>query len=163
VLSPLGITVVQTYTDDKLPFDNDSFDVIIKRHECFDLSEVNRTLSKGGYFITQQVGNENTNEFMQWLNDDFAFDRTRHTIERHNAEFKDLGFIVVKTDEVKYPIKVYDVGAFVFHAKVILWEYPGFSVKTHLDKLFDCQKEIEEKGFLDGTGHRFLIVAKKPM
>jgi SAM-dependent methyltransferase len=170
VLSPLGITVVQTYTDenlnadDKLPFDDDSFDVIINRHESFDLLEVNRTLRRGGYFITQQVGNKNTNEFMQRLNDvDFVFDRTRHTVERYTTELKDIGFSIVKTDEAEYPVKVYDVGAFVFYAKVIVWEYPGFSVKTHLDKLYDCQKEIEEKGFLDGTGHRFLIVARKPI
>ena len=164
VLSPLGITVVQTYADDKLPFDDNSFDVIINRHESFDLSEVNRTLRRGGYFITQQVGNKNTNEFMQRLNDaDFVFDRTRHTVERYTTELEDMGFIIVKIGEVEYPVKVYDVGAFVFYAKVIVWEYPGFSVKTHLDKLYDCQKEIDEKGFLDGTGHRFLIVARKPI
>ena len=45
-------------------------------------------------------------------------------------------------------------------AKIIVWEYPGFSVMTHLDKLLDCHREIEEKGFLEATGHRFLIVAR---
>jgi len=58
-------------------------------------------------------------------------------------------------------VKVYDVGALVFMAKVIVWEYPGFSVNTHLDKLFECQRELEENGFLEATGHRFLIVARK--
>jgi len=167
-LSPLGITVVQTYTDenlntdDKLPFEDGIFDVIINRHESFDLTEVNRTLKRGGYFITQQVGNKNTTEFMQRLNDeDFIFDRTHHTVEKYVAALEGLNFQVVKTDEVEYPVKIYDVGAFVFYAKIIVWEYPGFSVKTHLDNLFNCQREIEEKGFLDGTGHRFLIVASK--
>ena len=168
VLSPLGITVVQTYTDEnfnadnKLPFDNDFFDVIINRHESFDLAEINRTLKHGGYFITQQVGSKNTNEFMQRLNDDdFVFDRTHHAVEKYAATLEELGFQIIKTDEAEYPVKVFDVGAFVFYAKIIVWEYPGFSVKTHLDKLFNCQREIEEKGFLDGTGHRFLIVARK--
>jgi SAM-dependent methyltransferase len=168
VLSPLGITVVQTYTDenlntdDKLPFEDNYFNVIINRHESFDLKEVNRSLKRGGYFITQQVGSKNTNEFMQRLNgDDFVFDRTHHTIEKYAATLEKLDFQIIKTEEAEYPVKVYDVGAFVFYAKIIVWEYPGFSVKTHLDKLFNCQREIEEKGFLDGTGHRFLIVAKK--
>ena len=166
-LSPLGITVLQTKTnenfetDDMLPFDNDSFDVIINRHESFDLSEVYRTLKHGGHFITQQIGNTNTNEFMQRLNDDFVFDRTHHTLTKYVDTLKELGFQIVDTDEAVYPVKVYDVGALVFMAKIIIWEYPGFSVQTHLDKLVDCQKEIEDKGFLEATGHRFLIVARK--
>jgi len=50
-----------------------------------------------------------------------------------------------------YPIKILDVGALVFMAKIIVWEFPGFSVKTHLDKLLNCHKEIEEKGYLENT------------
>jgi ubiquinone/menaquinone biosynthesis C-methylase UbiE len=83
---------MQTYTDEnlnadnKLPFGDNYFNVIINRHESFNLTEVNRTLKRGGYFITQQVGNKNTNEFMKRLNgDDFVFDRTHHTIEKYTA------------------------------------------------------------------------------
>jgi len=166
-LSPLGITVVQTLTDenfetdDLLPFDDDFFDVIINRHESFDLSEVYRTLKHGGYFITQQIGCNNTNEFIERLNDDFVFDRTNHTVNKYVGLLEKLGFKIVETNEAIFPVKVYDVGALVFMAKIIVWEYPDFSVKTHLDKLLDCQKEIEEKGFLEATGHRFLIIARK--
>ena len=166
-LSPLGITVVQTLTDenlqtdDILPFDDDMFNVIINRHESFDLTEVHRTLKQGGYFITQQIGCTNTNEFIERLNDDFVFDRTHHTIDIYTDTLKKLGFEIVETEEAVFPVKVYDVGALVFMAKIIVWEYPDFSVKTHVDKLLDCQREIEEKGFLEATGHRFLIIAKK--
>ena len=45
--------------------------------------------------------------------------------------------------------------------KTIVWEFPGFSVKTHLSKLLDCQKEVEEKGCLEDFGHRFYIVSRK--
>ena len=168
VLSPLGITVGRTYTDDnfnaddKLPFEDDLFDVIINRHESFDLTEVKRTLRRGGYFITQQVGNKNTNELMQRLNnEDFVFDRTHHTIEKYTTSLEKLGFKIIRTDEDIYPVKVYDVGALVFLAKIIEWEYPGFSVNTHLDKLLECQNEVEKNGFIEATGHRFLIIAQK--
>ena len=166
-LSPLGITVVQTYTDenfnadDKLPFDDNFFDVIINRHESFDLSEVNRTIKRGGYFITQQVGNKNNNEFTQRLNDNNYSHSSSHTIENYTDTLVELGFQIIKTDEVIFPVKFHDVGALVFFAKNIIWDFPGFSVKTHLDKLLDCQKEIEKKGFLEATGHRFLIAAQK--
>jgi len=166
-LSPLGITVVQTLTDenlqtdDILPFDDDKFNIIINRHESFDLSEVYRSLKQGGHFITQQIGCMNTNEFIERLNDDFVFDRTHHTVSKYVDTLEKLGFEIVETEEAKFPVKVYDVGALVFMAKIIVWEYPDFSVKTHLDKLLDCHKEIEKKGFLEATGHRFLIIAKK--
>ena len=166
-LSPLGITVAKTYTDenlnadDKLPFDNDFFDIIINRHESFDLTEVNRTLKHGGYFITQQVGNKNSNELMQRLNDDFDTYLPHHTIESYIETLVSMDYQIVKTDEVLYPMKIYDIGALVFLAKILVWEFPGFSVKTHLNKLLDCQKEVDEKGYLESTEHRFLIVARK--
>jgi len=118
-------------------------------------------LKRGGYFITQQVGNTNTLEFQQRLNDDFIYDRSTHLMDRYVETLSGLGFEIITSDEALYPIKVYDVGALVFMAIVIVWEYPDFSVRTHLDKLMECQREIEEKGFLEATGHRFLIVARK--
>jgi len=160
-LTPLGITMAQTYEDDKLPFDNNSFDIIINRHESFDLEEVNRTLRPGGYFITQQVGGKNTREFMKLLNDDFLYDLPHHTVENYVNKLKLLGFNIEKSEEAEYPVKVYDVGALVYQAKVIEWEYPNFSVETHFEKLLACHKIVQEKGYLEATGHRFLIVAKK--
>ena len=58
-LQPLGITVKQVVDDCKLPFEDSSFDIIINRHESFDVGEIKRILKTGGYFITQQVGAKN--------------------------------------------------------------------------------------------------------
>jgi len=166
-LAPLGITVKQTYTDenlnadDKLPFDNDFFDFIINRHESFDLEEVNRTLKQGGYFITQQVGNQSSRELMHRLNDNNDPYMPHHTLDNYVKSLSSLGFQIIKTDEMIYPAKIFDVGALVFYAKIIIWEFPGFSVKTHLDKLLDFQQDINDKGYIESTDHRFLIVARK--
>ena len=167
VLAPLGITVARTFTDenfnsdDKLPFEDDFFDVVINRHESFDLSEVNRVLKSGGYFITQQVGNKNCYEFAQRLNDDYVSHNPTHEMKNYTDTLSGLGFQILVADEIQYPVKFYDAGALVYFAKIIAWEFPSFSVKTHLDKLLDCHKEIAEKGFLQGTGHRFYIAARK--
>ena len=161
VLSPLGITVARGYEDDILPFKDNTFDIIINRHESFDLEEVNRALKPGGYFITQQVGKKDGHENAKRLNNDFVYHNPAHTIENYTKMLENLGFSILQTDESLFPVKFYDVGALVFYAKIIVWEFPGFSVKTHLEKLLDCQRELEEKGFLQSTGHRFLIVAKK--
>jgi SAM-dependent methyltransferase len=54
-LSPLGVTVVPV-EGDLLPLTDGSFDLVINRHESFDIREVYRVLRPGGTFITQQVG-----------------------------------------------------------------------------------------------------------
>ncbi|MDN6669668.1 MAG: class I SAM-dependent methyltransferase, partial [Tetragenococcus koreensis] len=59
-LEPLGITVKFVEEDDFLPYPDNHFDIIINRHEAFRLDEVKRTLKRGGIFITQQVGCENS-------------------------------------------------------------------------------------------------------
>jgi len=166
-LEPLGISVKQTYTDenlnadDKLPFENDFFNLIINRHESFDLQEVDRTLKSGGYFITQQVGNKNNHNLMQKLNENTEEYLPEHTLEKYTETLISMGYEIINKEETLYPVKFYDVGALVFLAKILVWEFPGFSVKTHLNKLLEYQEEIEKRGFFEGTEHRFLIVTKK--
>ena len=160
-LSSLGITVVQTHTDDKLPFENSFFDCIINRHESFDLNEVDRALKPGGYFITQQVGNKNDLEIAECLVGNFVPHSSKHTLSNYINTLEKLGYEIITKDEFLYSVKFFDVGALVYYAKIIVWEFPGFTVESHLDKLNCFQREIDEKGFIEGTGHRFLIVARK--
>lgn len=53
-------TIVQNHLkpEDVLPYEDESMDIIINRHESYDIYEVYRVLKKGGIFITQQVGGE---------------------------------------------------------------------------------------------------------
>lgn len=53
------------------------------------------------------------------------------------------------------------MGAFVWFARIIEWEFPGFSVEKCFDRLLQMQKVIETDGKIEGTTHRFLIVARK--
>ena len=64
-LSPLGITVKKSVDGEPLPFGDESFDLVINRHEFYDISEVRRVLKKGGHFITQQAGGENGKSLAQ--------------------------------------------------------------------------------------------------
>ena len=58
-------------------------------------------------------------------------------------------------------MRFYDVGALVWFARIIPWEFPGFSVETHLPQLLHAQQVLEENGCLEGNVHRFLLVAQK--
>lgn len=46
-------------------------------------------------------------------------------------------------------------------AHIIEWEFPNFSVDRCFEHLLEMQKMIENKGSVEGTIHRYLIVAKK--
>ena len=52
----MGIRVHPLHDGENLPLPDESFDLVINRHESFDPFEVYRILKPGGLFITQQVG-----------------------------------------------------------------------------------------------------------
>lgn len=45
--------------------------------------------------------------------------------------------------------------------RVLPWEFPGFSVDRCFERLLRMQAVVEKEGKVQGTIHRFLIVAKK--
>ncbi|MGN1373464.1 MAG: hypothetical protein ACI4VK_05420 [Candidatus Coproplasma sp.] len=82
-------------------------------------------------------------------------------LSEQRQNFLNVGFSILEENEAFRPIKFYDVGAFVWYARIIEWEFPNFSVEKCFDKLLNLQKLIEEEGKIQGTIHRFLLVAKK--
>ena len=68
---------------------------------------------------------------------------------------------ILRGEECFGPIRFFDVGTLVWFARIIQWEFPDFSVDTHLDRLFEAQRVLEEHGSIDGSIHRFLLVAQK--
>jgi len=160
-LEPLGITVVQVVDDSKLPIDDDLYDIVINRHESFDTKEVERILKPSGYFITQQVGGQNDNDLSNRLIENFKPQFPTHDLAHNISELEKANFSINFAAESFTPIRFFDVGALVFFAKIIEWEFSNFSVDTAFAKLCECQKEIEQKHYLQGTEHRFIIVAQK--
>ena len=83
-------------------------------------------------------------------------------LEKQKKAFEAEGFEILQAKEAFPPICFYDIGAFVWFARIIEWEFPGFSVKKCFDRLLRLQRIIETDGKIEGTAHRFLIVARKP-
>ena len=161
VLLPLGIDFRPGDGKGKLPFDDDSFCMVINRHGDFNVAEIYRVLKPGGVFITQQVGAENDRELVELLCGEIPVPFPDQYQKAAIEKFEDAGFQILRGEEASSPIRFFDVGALVWFARIIQWEFPGFSVKTHLDRLLDAQRILEEKGSVDGSTHRFLLVAKK--
>ena len=161
VLLPLGIDFRSGDGKEKLPFDDGSFDMVIDRHGDFNAEEICRILKPGGLFITQQVGAENDRELVSLLCGGMERPFPEQYLTIASRKFEEAGFQILRGEECFRPIKFFDVGALVWFARIIQWEFPDFSVDTHLENLLKTQKILEEHGTIDGSIHRFLLVVKK--
>jgi SAM-dependent methyltransferase len=160
-LAPLGITVKYINEDDKIDYSDNFFDIIINRHESYDINEIYRVLKPGGIFITQQIGNLNDLDLSKKINPNFKSLFNNNNLKYIKSKLESNNFSVLKTDEKFTPIKFFDTGAFVYFAKIIEWEFPNFSVKNNLTQLIEIDEEINNNGYLQAKEHRFIIVARK--
>ncbi len=160
VLLPLGIDFKES-DGIMLPFEDKSFDLIINRHGEYDINELYRVLKPGGLFITQQVGRDNDKELIKLLLPDALYTPLGSTLKDQVSMFNKVGFSIIKQQEAYRPIHFYNVGALVWFAHIIEWEFPNFNVRDCIDQLFKAQEILEMNDSIDGTIHRFLIVAQK--
>ncbi len=160
-LLPLGIDFKACDDASNIPFADSSFDMIINRHGDFDPKETARLLKKNGLFITEQVGAENDRDLVKRVLPDVPTPFPDLTLSIQKKKFEEAGLKIIRAEEAFRPIRFYDVGAFVWFAHIIEWEFPGFSVDKCFDKLLKMQEGIDLKGVCEGTIHRYLIVAQK--
>lgn len=160
-LLPLGINFRECHNPSDIPFEDEAFDLMINRHGDFDAEEIFRLLRRGGVWITEQIGENNDRDLVEMVlpGTDRPFPHLNLMEQRRN--FEDTGFQILQAKEAYRPIRFYDVGAFVWFAHIIEWEFPGFSVDRCFDRLLKMQEIVEKDGEIEGTIHRYLIVAKK--
>ena len=161
ILVPLGIHFKECNNASDIPFDDASFDLIINRHGAFDAPELYRLLKNNGIFITEQVGGENDRDLVEMVLPGTKVPFPHLNLKEQRKVFEMAGFEILKAEEAFRPITFYDVGAFIWFARIIEWEFPDFSVDRCFEKLLKMHKVIEANGKITGTIHRFLIVAKK--
>lgn len=161
-LLPFGIDFKEADGTGQLPFEENHFDLVLNHHGDFNEKEIWRVLKPGGYFITQQVGAENDRELVELLLSKLPpLPFPKQYLEIAQNSFEQAGFAIVRAEEAYRPIKFFDVGALVWFAHIIEWEFPGFSVKDCLPELYHAQEILEQNGFIEGRIHRFLLVARK--
>ena len=160
-LLPLGIDFRAGDGQDVLPFADASFDRIINRHGDFNVEDIRRMLKRGGRFITEQVGAENDRELVELLLGETALPFPEQYLEIARRKFCDAGFTILDAQECWRPIKFYDVGALVWFARIIEWEFPDFSVERCQERLLHAQQLLERNGCIEGRIHRFMLVCEK--
>ena len=161
-LIPLGIDFREADGSGHLPFEDESFDMVINRHGDFHAGEIQRILKPGGIFVTQQVGAENDRELVELLLKKVPLlPFPEQYLDVAAERFTNAGFEILDGQEAFRAIKFWDVGALVWFARIIEWEFPGFSVEGCLENLYRAQEILEQKGVIEGRIHRFLVVARK--
>lgn len=162
VLLPLGIDFREAKDVSHMPFGDNSFDIVINRHGNFDVKELFRILKPGGIFVTQQVGAENDRELVDLLLPDTALPFPEQYLEKAVKKFTDFGFQILQSQEAFPIIKFFDVGALVWFARIIEWEFPGFSVESCFENLYKAQQILDKEGTIEASTHRYLLAALKP-
>lgn len=79
-------------------------------------------------FITQQVGEDNDRDLVEMVLPNAQKPFPHFNLKEQKRVLEGAGFQIIEEGEAFRPIKFYDVGAFVWFARIIEWEFPEFSV-----------------------------------
>lgn len=164
-LSSLGVEVVYVEEaaeppyNDKLPFEDGFFDLVINRHEAYSPRELKRVLKEDGVFITQQVGCFTTaNLLKDMLGSKASFGNWN--LRSAVNELERNGFTISDADEHISFVRFYDIGAIVYYLKAIPWLIDGFVPEKYRNELMYIHYRIEHDGCYEVLNHRFVIIAK---
>lgn len=157
-LAPLGVAVLAAASL-RLPFRDDSFDLVLNRHEYLDCAEVARVLRPGGRVVTQQVGEENWRELRRF------FPRKQDFSGLHAAYrdgFVAAGLTILRDQTHAYRVAYPSLSELVYLLSVMPWVVPDFALDRDLDALLALERACLTEDGLVLTESRFLIVAQKP-
>ena len=157
-LAPHGIAVVpyDSEHDERMPFADARFDVVLDRHESYDPAEVFRVLRPGGVFLTQQVDGRDFEETHALFGGAPVYSHV--TLENLRAEAEAAGFVVEDAREWAGTMRFADVATFVSYVRMVPWEVPeDFSVDRYADALLAMRGQD-----LVFTRRMFVLVCRRP-
>lgn len=160
-LNPLGIKVSEIDKDEELPFEDETFELVMKRHESFSAQEVFRITRSGGWFMTQQVGGTDNLKLNEYLCAKADFGYSEWNLKSAVCQLEEAGFQIEKQEQVFPTTRFFDVGAVIYYLKAISWQIPDFSIHSYFERLKAMHEVIEKKGFFEVISERFLIIAQK--
>jgi len=155
-LEPHGVNVIEydLARAARMPFPDESFSLVINRHEAFEASEVARILKPGGSFLVQQCVSVGDLSAVFGMEPQF----TRLTLTTCVAELKHAGLTIELAQESIDPMRFTDVGAIVYFVHACPWEAPAdFSVDRYRAQLL----ELHTGQRLSFNMRHFIIQARK--
>ncbi|CAJ1175559.1 methyltransferase [Companilactobacillus paralimentarius DSM 13238 = JCM 10415] len=158
---PSGVTLYEDPTENLNSVPDNKFDIVTNCHGAMPVPEISRVLKESGMFVTEQVGATNNFFLSRFFRDDYQPAYPDNTLVNNVIACQKVGLKVLKSDVSFSKMSFFDVGAVVYYATVIPWEFPNFDVRDNLSKLYELQNIIDQTGQIDTYEDRFLIVASK--
>lgn len=161
-LARLGATVVEVADDAPLPFDDETFELVVSRHPTVTLwNEIARVLQPGGSYLSQQVGAGSNHELSVALMGPFEANPLRTPTAAVDAATA-AGLEVVELREHSCRVTFDDIAGVVYFLRKVIWTVPGFSVDRYGKQLRALHDRIVSEGPFVAHSQRFLIEARKP-
>jgi SAM-dependent methyltransferase len=137
-LAPFRIPVVRYDAEAdppmSMPFPANRFDLVLNRHESFDVTELARVIAPGGVFLTQQVGGDEGAEIRELFGAEAAY--PDHMLDNIAAQVREAGFRIEGSASWHGRYQFADVGALVSYLALIPWDVPkDFGVDAYADTL----------------------------
>ncbi|MDQ2811822.1 MAG: class I SAM-dependent methyltransferase [Actinomycetota bacterium] len=160
-LEPLGVTLLPAERG-TLPLPEGSIGLILNRHGRLVAPEVGRVLRPGGVLLTQQVGSGDCADLNELLGARQAYVPGSWTAHTAGKALEAAGLHLADVRE-EYPVLTfYDVGAVVYHLRLVTWQIPDFDPERYDGPLRRMHQRMSAEGRLDVHAHRFLILAGRP-
>lgn len=146
-------------SSDQLKFPADYFDFVTCRHAPFSSIEVAKVLKKGGYFITQQVGERDKINIKRAFNRGQLVEEDGVLLARYVQELNESGFSEIQHfeyDATEYYQRPEDLLFLLKHTPTI----PDFGEKKNDFKILnDFIENNQTKKGIRTNSKRFLIIA----
>ncbi len=150
---------------DALPVPDTSFDVVLNRHAVVDVAEVMRVLRPGGYFITQQVGAQNTFNIAtlfgtgQGMGGQYA--APEQEIPALAEAFQERGCAVVSYATYNVPYYFQDAASLLFWMQAV-GVPPDFDIERHWQQVDYLLSEYATPRGTETNEHRELLIIRAP-
>lgn len=145
-----------------LQFDADEFDVVLLRHLKVYVSEIVRVLCKGGYFITQIVGQRSSLSILDafgWSPTSFGPDWWQSVAELAD-QFRLHGCQIIAQAEYDAPYWFYDLDSFMFWLMSVPWP-EDIELEKHWQNINRVLDTSQTKRGIETNEHRGLLIVQK--
>jgi len=165
LLAGRGVEVVQVgEDDDRLPFDDASFDLVTSRHPVRpNWREISRVLAPGGCYFAQHVGPASAFELIEYFLGPLPEARQARDPAYEWAAAEANGLQITDLRTARLRMEFSDVGAIVWILRKCVWWVPDFSVATYQEELRELDARLRAGESFVAHSTRHLIEATKPL